>query len=88
MLPILNYISLSNVLLTLAILLIIAGIPMAFSKTERERMQKRVMTELPERSAYLGSPEAMQAARRRGVITLAIGFVLFLLWLITFQFGL
>ena len=61
---------------------------MAFSKTERERMQKRVMTELPERSTYLGSPEAMQAARRRGFITLAFGFVLFLLWLITFQFGL
>ena len=59
---------------------------MAFSKKERERMQKRVMTELPERSAYTGSPEAIQIAQRRGYITIATGVILLVIWFVVYQF--
>ena len=68
-------------LLGTSVILTIAGIAMSFSKKERERMQKRVMTELPERSASLGSPEALKTAQRRGYITFAAGVILFFIWL-------
>jgi hypothetical protein len=68
-------------LLGMSIILTIAGIAMSFFRKERERMQKRVMTELPERSASLGSPEALKAAQHRGYITLAAGIILFFIWL-------
>jgi hypothetical protein len=58
---------------------------MAFSKKERERMQKRVVSELPERSTVTGSAEALQIAQRRGYITLAVGVVLLLIWWLAFQ---
>ena len=71
-------------LLGIGILLTIAGIGMSFSKKERERMQKRVVSELPDRAAITGSPDALQAAQRRGYITLAIGIILLILWFVFF----
>lgn len=71
-------------LLGISILLTISGIGMSFSKKERERTQRRIMQELPERSAITGSPEALIAAQRRGYVTLTIGLALFILWFIFF----
>jgi len=76
-----NYISLSSLLLVVGVALIIAGIPMAFSKKERERIQKRVIAELPERSAFTGSSEALKIAQNRGFIMLALGLALVAIWL-------
>jgi hypothetical protein len=76
--------SLGNLLLALSILLTIAGVAMLFSKKEREQMQKRVMSELPERAAITGSPDALKAAQHRGYITLAVGVALLILWSIFF----
>lgn len=75
---------LGYVLLAASILLTITGIGMSFSKKERERIQQRIVQELPERSAITGTPEALKAAQRRGYITLAIGIILFILWFIFF----
>ena len=77
---------LSYILLVISLLLTIVGIGTSFSRKERERVQKRVMTELPERSAMLGSPEALKTVQRRGYITLVIGIILFIIWLSVFGF--
>lgn len=75
-----------HILLGTSIILTIVGIGMSFSRKERERMQKRVAIELPERIAYTGSPEALKIVQRRGYITLTVGIILFILWLIFFGF--
>lgn len=77
---------LGYMLLTIGLLLTITGIGMSFSKKERQRMQKRVMTELPERSSTLGSPDALKVAQRRGYITLLVGAALLILWFFLFGF--
>jgi hypothetical protein len=71
-------------LLGVGILLVIAGIPMAFSKKEREQMQKRVVSELPERADITGSPDALRAVQRRGYVTLSIGIAVIILWFFLF----
>jgi hypothetical protein len=78
--------SLGNVVLGASIIAVIAGISMAFSKKERERVQKRVMAELPDRSAVTGSPEAMRIVQRRGYITLVAGIISFIIWVSFFWF--
>ena len=72
----------SNLTLALSILLTIAGLAMAFSKKERERIQQRVLTELPERKAVTGSADALRVAQRRGYVTLGMGAALFIIWLV------
>ena len=57
---------------------------MAFSQKERERTQKRVIQELPERASLFGSPEALQDAKRRGYITLVVGLTLLVAWFFVF----
>ena len=76
--------SFGNVFLLVSILLIIVGVATSFSKKERERMQKRLAIELPERAAIIRSPEALKAAQRRGYIMLIIGIILLVLWFIFF----
>lgn len=71
-------------LLGLSIFLTISGVGMSFSKKERERTQKRIMQELPERSAITGTPEALVATQRRGYVTLTIGVVMLILWFVFF----
>jgi hypothetical protein len=71
-----------NLLLAVAVILILVGIPIAFSKKERQRVQARVMTELPERSPYLGPEDALKAYQRRGFIMLAVGVALLAVWAI------
>lgn len=80
MFPILEYLTISNIVLGLGILNLIVGIPVSFSKKERERVQKRVVTELPERSAITGAPEALRSYQRRGYIMLAAGVILVIIW--------
>jgi len=71
-------------LLGTGIIVAISGISMAFSKKERERIQRAVMKEEPERSTVTGSPEALRAAQKRGYILLAVRVLLLVLWLIFF----
>jgi hypothetical protein len=67
-------------MLGMSLMVTIVGIGMAFSRKERERIQQKVMQELPERAAYLGSPEALKKTQRRGYHILVVGLALLIVW--------
>jgi len=68
--------SVSHIVLGLGIIMLIAGISTAFSKKTRLKLQKQVIAELPERAAYLGSPERLLVVQRRGYVTIGIAILL------------
>ena len=82
-----NPISLGYYLLGKSVLITIAGIGMSFSKKERERTRERVTAELPERALLINSPNADSRAKHRGYILLAIGIMLFIVWLTVYGFS-
>ena len=73
-----------NFMLLMSLMVMIAGAGMAFDRRERERIQKRVIQELPERTTLLNSPKAARETQRKGYIILAAGLILLVAWLIAF----
>lgn len=80
----LTSLSVSVFLLGFSIMSFIAGVAMSFSKKERERIQKRAAIEQPERRDLIMAPDALKKNQRRGYITLVVGVISFVAWLVVF----
>lgn len=82
-----NPLNLGYYLLGMSLLITIAGIGTSFSKKERERTRERVTAELPERALLINSPDADNKSKHRGYILLAIGIILFIVWMTIYGFS-
>jgi hypothetical protein len=73
------------ILLAIGILLVICGVAFAFSKKERERTRTAVIKELPGKTEYTDTPDAMGSAKRRGYLMLGIGIVFVAIWVVLYS---
>ena len=72
--------------LGISIFLTIAGLLGAFSKRYRRHIQERLTEEFPDKKKIFESEKSQRTNRKRSLITLAIGILLFAAWFFFIRF--